>query len=197
MNKRTVTLKLTSQKDVISFESSARTFGDLKKEMKDVKWDGMRVVERVSKNTLQMDDAILPGTDFLLFLVPEKVKSGHLEEIGNIDEASYNECRSHISYLNKEEDADICMSGGLNDLRERLNDYYNDDEDLLSDCDDDDDEIDAITAIENAREKINEAIDLIIANSGNLGKDETEYLFKLSIDDLEKEVINIKSKLAL
>ena len=45
-SKRQVTLKLTTQKDLIKHESEARTFGELKAELKNVKWDGMRVVER-------------------------------------------------------------------------------------------------------------------------------------------------------
>ena len=77
MSKRKVTLKLTSQKDLVVHESEARTYGDLQKELPNIKWDGMRVVERSSKNTLQADDALLPAGDFLLFVVPEKVKSGN------------------------------------------------------------------------------------------------------------------------
>ena len=68
---REVVLKLTTQKDLIKHQSEARTFGELKKEMRQVKWSGMRVVERSTKATLQMADAVLPQGDFILFLVPE------------------------------------------------------------------------------------------------------------------------------
>jgi len=127
---REVVLKLTSQKDVIKHESDATTFGELKKEMRQVKWSGMRVVERSTKTTLQMDEAILPQGDFLLFLVPEKVKSGRktsggTEELGQpIEECSYNVCRSHMSWLNRNKDANLDMSGGTDDLRLQLMEYY-------------------------------------------------------------------------
>jgi len=127
---RKVVLKMTTQKDLIEHQSEARTFGELKKELKQVKWSGMRVVERASKATLQMDDAILPQGEFLLFLVPEKVKSGRktsggTEELSKpIEECSYNECRSHMSWLNRNKDANLNMSGGTADLQAQLKKYY-------------------------------------------------------------------------
>jgi len=127
---RKVVLKLTTQKDVIEHESAAMTFGELKKELRQVKWSGMRVVERATKATLQMDDAVLPQGDFVLFLVPEKVKSGRktsggTEELSKpIEECSYNECRSHMSWLNRNKDANLNMSGGTDDLQKQLKKYY-------------------------------------------------------------------------
>lgn len=127
---REVVLKLTTQKDLIKHQSAASTFGELKREMKQVKWSGMRVVERASKATLQMDEAVLPQGDFLLFLVPEKVKSGRKtsggasELSGPIEDCKYNELRSHISWLNREKDAGLPMSGGTADLQKILKKYY-------------------------------------------------------------------------
>lgn len=127
---RKVVLKLTTQKDLIKHESAAMTFGELKKELRQVKWSGMRVVERASKATLQMEDAVLPQGDFVLFLVPEKVKSGKktsggTEELSKpIEECSYNECRSHMSWLNRNKDASLDMSGGTTELQKELKKYY-------------------------------------------------------------------------
>lgn len=126
---REVVIKLTGQKDLIKHQSSAMTFGDLKKELKQVKWSGMRVVERSTKATLQLPDAVLPQGDFILFLVPEKVKSGMVKtsggmsRIGNINTANYNELRSHMSWLNRNKAANFDMSGGTEDLRKRLLKY--------------------------------------------------------------------------
>ena len=130
---REVVLKLTGQKDLVKHESSAMTFGQLKKEMKQIKWSGMRVVERASKSTLQLDEATLPQGDFLLFLVPEKVKSGTktdggIEKLDDIENASYNQCRSHMSWLNRNKGTNFNMSGGTDDLRLRLMEYYDGDE---------------------------------------------------------------------
>ena len=127
---RKAILKLTTQKDLINHDTNATTFGELKREMKQVKWSGMRVVERSTKTTLQMDDAVLPQGDFVLFLVPEKVKSGKktsggTEELSKpIDDCSYNECRSHMSWLNRNKDAGLNMSGGTDDLQKQLKKYY-------------------------------------------------------------------------
>lgn len=120
---------MTSQKDLIKHKSGATTFGELKKEMKQVKWSGMRVVERSTKATLQMDDAVLPQGDFVLFLVPEKVKSGRkteggVEKLDDINTANYNELRSHMSWLNRNKGCSLNMAGGTEDLRRRLKDYY-------------------------------------------------------------------------
>jgi len=125
---REVVLKLTTQKDLVKHQSAAMTFGELKKEMKQIKWSGMRVVERSTKATLQMDDAVLPQGSFVLFLVPEKVKSGRKTEGGlekiDVAEANYNELRSHMSWLNREKGCSLNMSGSTEDLRRRLKDYY-------------------------------------------------------------------------
>jgi hypothetical protein len=206
MSKRKVTLKLTTQKDLIHHESEARTYGELKKELTAVKWDGMRVVERASKNTLQRDDAILPGGEFILFLVPEKVKSGKnkdgLKKLKDIGSASYNELRSHGSYLNKVKNAQVTLNGGTEELRNAIQAYYGnaiqayyDSKNPAKDTAEVESSADPIAAIEEARTKINIAIDTIVANASV--EDTTEYLIKTSIDDLEDEIADIKKSLKL
>jgi hypothetical protein len=197
MSKRTVTLKLTSQKDLVTHESSARTFGELKKELPSIKWSGMRVVERTNKTTLQMPDAVLPATDFVLFLVPEKVKSGAaskkskgLKKLKNIDEASYNDCRSHISFLNNMKDAKLSMAGGVDDLRKVLNEYYAEGKAPINGED-------PVAIIEECRVKINSAIDSIIESAKTGVVDSTEYVIKTSVNDLEDELAEIKKSLSL
>jgi hypothetical protein len=199
MSKRQVTLKLTTQKDVIKHESAARTYGELKKELNNIKWSGMRVVERTNKTTLQHSDAVLPATDFVLFLVPEKVKAGlgnkkGLKKLKDIDNASYNDARSHISFLNKVKNAGIAMDGGVGELRARLNSYYGKDGEAPATV------ASAVEVIEGHRKGINEAIDAIIeaAKAGpEVVEDTTEYLVKTSVDDLENEIKELKSSLNL
>ena len=194
---REVMLKLTSQKDVVKHQTSARTFEELKKEMGNIKWSGMRVVERATKVTLQAPDALLPAGDFVLFLVPEKVKSGTkteggIEKLKDIENASYNECRSHMSWLNRNKGTNFNMSGGTDDLRLRLMEYYDDkkagkpkadkkakvpakkSESKKSTSKTDKkveekkanaDMSDPIAIIEDCRTKINQAIDSIVQNA--------------------------------
>ena len=198
MSTRKVTLKVTSQKDLIKVDSEARTFGELKKEVKEVKWDGMRVVERSTKNTLDMDEATLPAGEFTLFLVPEKVKSGGNKKAGkkklkDVDGASYNDLRSHASFLNSMKAAKIAMNGGTEDLRKAVKAYYK----ALETPEVADDNI-AIEAIEAARTSINAAIDAIIENAGkSVVGDTTEYVFKTSVEDLDNELAEIKKALKL
>lgn len=198
MSKRKVTIKLTSQKNAIVHESDARTFGQLKKELTNISWKGLRVVERSTKNTLDMDDALLPAGEFILFAVPEKVKSGSLKKKGlkklkNVSEASYNDLRSHASFLNKMKDAKISLSGGTEDLRKAVQAYYDSsNKGVLKEK-----EEDPIVAIEAARVKINDAIDQIIQNAKTAPVDDKEYVLKVSVDDLDEELKEIKKALKL
>jgi len=194
-SKRKVTLKLTTQKDLIVVDSNARTFGELKAEMNTVKWDGMRVVVRSTKNTLQDDDALLPAEDFVLFLVPEKVKSGGTKKkLKDIAGAKYNDLRSHASFLNKMKDAQIAMNGGTEELRSAVQAYYDNKDGVKATPD-----VDPVQAIEEARTNINAAIDDIIKNASNpvAVEDTTEYVVKVSVDDLESEIQDIKKALKL
>lgn len=207
MSKRKVTLKVTSQKELIHKESDARTFGELKKDLNKVKWSGMRVVVRETKNTLQDEAAILPAGDFVLFLVPEKVKSGMskvkkaVKKLKNIATASYNELRSHGSYLNSVKGAKLDITGGTETIRDAVQAYY----DTKNPAKEGPAEVpaeavDALAAIEAARVSINAAIDTIIANAGTKEvpvEDTTEYLLKVSVDDIDREFAEIKKALNL
>ncbi len=194
---RSVKLKVTSQKELIKGEVSARTFGELKKEMNNVKWDGMRVVVRETKNTLQDDGALLPAGDFVLFLVPEKVKSGlkaGKKKLKDVDKASYNDLRSHASFLNNMKSAGIAMNGGTEELRNAVKAYYK-----ALETPDKADDVEALAAIETARANINAAIDAIIDAAGKSGniEDTTEYVVKVSVDDLDAEYAELKKALKL
>lgn len=200
MSKRKVTLKLTTQKDLVVRESEARTFGELKAEFSDIKFDGMRVVERSTKNTLQMDDAILPATDFVLFVVPEKVKSGYRIPKIDVETASYNELRSHISTLNKIKNANIPMEGKTEDLRNSLRQYLKATETP--------DELKPVVAeeatpvevIKECKGQINRAIDTLIEvveKASAAPAPVEECVIKTTLKDLDNEVSEIKKSLKL
>ncbi len=194
MSERKVTLKLTTQKDVIEHSTSARTFGELKKELPSVKWDGMRAVERSTKNTLDHSEALLPAGDFIVFLVPEKVKSGAEVEQIDVESAGYNELRSHASQLNKLKDAQIAMNGGTEDLRKAVKKYY---KNVAKSAVGSSESFDPVAEIEEARTKINNAIDVIIENAKHPVADTSSYVVKVSVDDLESEIAEIKKALKL
>ena len=227
---REVVLKLTTQKDLIKHQSEARTFGQLKKELRQVKWSGMRVVERSTKTTLQMDDAVLPQGSFILFLVPEKVKSGRkttggTEELSKpIGECSYNECRSHMSWLNRNKDANLNMSGGTGDLQAQLKKYYKKEgagqtsatkkvapkaeptkknvekakkakkKGLFAKKEKEVVLTDPIEIIEASRDRINKAVDQIVLDMIENGGNVPAVL-QYTEDDLEKEIKKVKNAL--
>lgn len=201
MSKRNVTLKLTTQKDLVVRESEARTFGELKAELSDINFDGMRVVERITKNTLQMDDAILPATDFVLFVVPEKVKSGARIPKIDVETAQYNDLRSHISMLNKVKSANIPLNGKTEDLRDGLRQYLK-----VSETPDEQqpliiEEATPVEVIQACKQEINKAIDTLIETISNITDDSSdedeEYVIKTTLKDLENEVDEIKKSLKL
>lgn len=73
-----VTVYSTSGKNNVKIETSATTFGELKPFLREQGFslDGMKAVVGETKVTLEADAAILPETDFKLFLMPFKTKSG-------------------------------------------------------------------------------------------------------------------------
>lgn len=192
MSKRTVTLKLTTQRDLVKHESSARTFAELKKELSNISFNGMKVIERTKKVTLEADDAVLPATDFMLFLVPQKVKSGAVEHLDDIDAASYNELRSHGSYLNSVKNANLNLSGGTQDLRDTIADYYKGQTDEVDE---------SVVIIEEARASVNQVFDNLIFVLQNRGDDpdveEDDIVIKTTMQDLDNEIAEIRKQFKL
>jgi len=87
--------------------SDATTWGQLKEHLfsQGVNVNFMKAVENKTNTTLELDDARLPETDFVLMLSPEKTKSG----------SSYLEIRNEISVLVKSsESADRFFNSGRN-----------------------------------------------------------------------------------
>jgi hypothetical protein len=71
---RKITVFNTQSNTPSEFMSDAVTYGEIKNQISSV--NGMKVVIRETKVTLEDDGAILPSGDFTIFLFPEKVKSG-------------------------------------------------------------------------------------------------------------------------
>ena len=57
--------------------SEASTYGQLKDSLREFgDLDKMRAVIKESKTTLELNDAVLPDSDFTLFLTPKQIKAG-------------------------------------------------------------------------------------------------------------------------
>ena len=94
---RTVKIKLPGQAGLEKFEVSARTFGELKKELKGkIDFEGKRTVIKETKHSLDMNGSVLPDFDFILFLQPLDVKSGV-----DYSKMSFHKLRSECSKMSK------------------------------------------------------------------------------------------------
>ena len=61
-----------------TIETNVTTLGELKPllRQREINIDGMKLLVGETKNELALDEALLPETDFKLFLMPAKTKSG-------------------------------------------------------------------------------------------------------------------------
>jgi hypothetical protein len=99
---RKVTLYNTVGQNKKVIDSGAKNWKELKSELSDlnITFNNMRVIVGGSNVTLESPNAILPETDFLLFLFPVKVKSGFENDDADEDEnvgGHYTEEKDPIS----------------------------------------------------------------------------------------------------
>jgi hypothetical protein len=117
MESRKITVVSTRESSVNYYESAASTFGELKG---DIPMDNMSVVVKETRNTLSLDEAVLPEGPFTIFLSPTKVKSGAnytrfsdfqisdmREELLNEDTIDFDLQDNLVAVL------DDCMRGGV------------------------------------------------------------------------------------
>lgn len=90
---RTIKLKIDGQEQLLVVKSSARTIGELKNEVTSVNWKNTAVIDRASKNMLAVDESLLPAEECLLFVMPQKSKSGAYVEL------SYKEAKARVKEL--------------------------------------------------------------------------------------------------
>lgn len=112
-----------------SFETSATKWGEIISQVENIVGDLSNLIptENVGKTTLQHVDAILPDTNFTLFLRPSKTKSG-----GDFSEMSFFELRNFIKE-NPEAKAHLKIAAldkgkswtqlSLSEIRKGLEDY--------------------------------------------------------------------------
>lgn len=85
---RKVTIWSTQERATQTIETSAQTWGELKKELSNV--GNTRAVIRETRNTLESGGAQLPNQDFTLFLYPEKVRSGRTVKVKKVEGADWD-----------------------------------------------------------------------------------------------------------
>lgn len=76
--KRVIKLKLLTQTNLEVFETEARTFGEFKSEISQlgIDWKSAKLIDRATKTSFEVDEAILPATNAVMFVMPTKSKAG-------------------------------------------------------------------------------------------------------------------------
>lgn len=80
MTTRTIKLKSLTQSTLIPIVTDVRTFGEFKNlpEVRgmEVNWNETKLIDRASKSSFDIDEAVLPAIDSIMFITPTKTKSG-------------------------------------------------------------------------------------------------------------------------
>jgi hypothetical protein len=140
MSTRTLKFKFLNVTGVFSLESDARTYGELKAEIRQNQdlfklfgtktFEDINLIDRDTRVIYKMDEAILPATDAILFVSVTKSKGGTIitptsyDEIELLETMTYNELRSLGSTLNHTENADLSLTGTKEELLDRLSLYF-------------------------------------------------------------------------
>lgn len=134
-NTRKIRLKLLSQTKIETIETNARTYGELvsliesDSELNSKVFSGGDDIIMIDRDTKveygNIDNAILPATDCIMFIQPAKTKSGCDFEFSSseISNMNYNEIRSYGSKLNKTFNANIDLSGNTAEVKGKVFSY--------------------------------------------------------------------------
>ena len=180
---RIIKLKLLTQVALVKVETSARTLAEFKAEPSvlelGIDWSGAKLIDRASKATFDLDEAVLPAIDSLMFVTPTKTKSGGCDY-------SHKECLEIIKvYKNGGNavpfNASRTSTTALNKFIDDCIDYP---DLLLYDVNEDGD-----TFLESSsnNNKYKKDVDSILEGECGCGKDDTEDSMKTIIINLIKK----------
>ena len=139
---RKIKLKLLTQVKLEVIETNVRTFGelvDLIKKDSDLNsavfggGDDIVMIDRDTKVEYgNIPAAVLPATDCIMFIQPVKTKSGADFQYSSseISKLPYNDLRSYGSKLNRENNANIDLSGNTSELKTKIYGYLVKQEDV-------------------------------------------------------------------
>lgn len=195
---RKIKFKLLTRTELVTVETDARTFGQLKtqitanKELKAlIQFGNNQFIERDTKVAYgALEDALLPVGDCFMFVIPMKTKSGcDLPSVDSLEEMGYSELRSLGSKLNKENGAAIDLSGKRVDILDRIATWLEDnnpevDSSNLGELADD--------IMENANAIIESAAEL---KKMKLSAAEEPVALKITLTQLQKEAEELKKLL--
>jgi len=77
---RIIKIKLTTQANPVSIETSASYLNEFKAEPKvqelNINWSNSKLIDMASKTTMELDNTLLPAGDAYFFVFPTKTSSG-------------------------------------------------------------------------------------------------------------------------
>jgi CRISPR/Cas system CSM-associated protein Csm2 small subunit len=179
---RTIKLKLLTQTALEVVETSARTFGEFKSEISNlgIDWTSAKLIDRATKASFEIDEAVLPSTDAVMFVMPTKSKAG-----ANL---GYKEVKQLIKEY--KDNGGIVPFNYTQATTEQLNKFW-----------------DSIKSIEEVIEETKDSEENIIylapGNTYTLvveewrdidGYEEVELLDETTLEDLDDEAVELKQK---
>jgi len=98
MSTRVIKLKVLTASAPVSIITDVRTFGEFK-ELAEVKalridWSSAKLIDRATKASFELNEAVLPEIDCIMFHTPTKSKAG-----SDWANASYKECKVEMKKL--------------------------------------------------------------------------------------------------
>ena len=178
---RTVKIKVNTQTGLLTHQTEARTWGELKAELReqfssviDFR-ENWKVVVREDKTVLELDDAVLPTASFILFFYPAESKAGMTEE--EVRNLSYNEARSVAVSIG------ISAQGTADEIRNRIVDALPEEESV--------DAFALVDQITELREHIDAELERIIVAVQNASFDGED------LERIQREFNEVKRNLGL
>ena len=116
MSKRNIVIFFNSEGKEFTYETAAKTFGELKEQVRDYDLSAKRVVDSVSRVTFEADEAVLPEGDCVFYAYNRKSKAGARTAVpkqfkkitpDKLHTFPLDTRRKFASYLNKTYGADI------------------------------------------------------------------------------------------
>lgn len=204
MSIRTIKLKVLTSTNVVTISTDVRTFGEFKNlaevESLGIDWKSAKLIDRATKASFELDDAVLPAVDCIMFHTPTKSKAG-----ADWSQAGYKECKAEIKSL---KDSGVYIpfnytQATTKDLQSFLSDYYfNDSEDETVVVSDDTQEVDnseiltLISTIQNLLQNLKSKVSAMVTVEECEGISEEDIVEDmLTVQDLEEEFDEIQKHL--
>lgn len=84
MSTRTIKLKLLTQMNLVSIETSVRTLGEFKALPEvvalNLNWDQIKLIDRATQNSIELNSSVLPAIDAIIFVTATKTASGAMSQ---------------------------------------------------------------------------------------------------------------------